>query len=72
MARSSPRRLDLLIVLGGDGTMLGAARLIGPHQIPVLGINFGWLGYLTEFTLRVNSFQPSMRFWPAGSRSITG
>ena len=43
--------IDLLIVLGGDGTMLGAARLIGPHQIPVLGINFGWLGYLTEFTL---------------------
>ncbi|MFM8395870.1 MAG: NAD(+)/NADH kinase, partial [Acidobacteriota bacterium] len=45
-------RIDLLIVLGGDGTMLGAARLIGRHQIPVLGINFGWLGYLTEFTLR--------------------
>lgn len=44
--------VDLLIVLGGDGTMLGATRLIGPHQIPVLGINFGWLGYLTEFTLR--------------------
>jgi NAD+ kinase len=43
--------IDLLIVLGGDGTMLGAARLIGDHQIPVLGINFGWLGYLTEFTL---------------------
>jgi len=43
--------IDLLIVLGGDGTMLGAARLIGPYQIPVLGINFGWLGYLTEFTL---------------------
>lgn len=43
--------LDLLIVLGGDGTMLGAARLLGRHQVPVLGINFGWLGYLTEFTL---------------------
>jgi NAD+ kinase len=38
-------------VLGGDGTMLGASRLIGTRHIPVLGINFGYLGYLTEFTL---------------------
>ena len=44
--------LDLLVVLGGDGTMLGASRLIGTRRIPVLGINFGYLGYLTEFTLQ--------------------
>ena len=43
--------LDLLVTLGGDGTMIGAARFIGDRQIPVLGINFGFLGYLTEFTL---------------------
>lgn len=42
--------LDLIVVLGGDGTMLGASRLIGMRRIPVLGINLGWLGYLTEFT----------------------
>ncbi len=43
--------LDLLIALGGDGTMLGAARLVGAQGVPVLGVNFGWLGYLTEFPL---------------------
>ncbi len=44
--------LDLIVVLGGDGTMLGASRLVGMRRIPVLGVNFGHLGYLTEFTLQ--------------------
>jgi len=39
---------DLLLALGGDGTMLSALRLGGPHAVPVLGANLGRLGYLTE------------------------
>jgi NAD+ kinase len=41
--------VDLMLVLGGDGTMIATARMIGDHQVPVLGINYGGLGYLAEF-----------------------
>lgn len=39
---------DLLICLGGDGTMLWAARTVIPHPIPILGVNMGRLGFLAE------------------------
>src|SRR5687768_12563147 len=39
-------RADLIIVLGGDGTMLATARMLGGHTVPVIGVNFGLLGYL--------------------------
>lgn len=39
---------DLIIVLGGDGSLLGAARLLARHNVPVLGINRGRLGFLTD------------------------
>jgi NAD+ kinase len=45
------RRADLIIVLGGDGTMLATARLLGARAVPVIGVNFGLLGYLTEFSV---------------------
>ena len=42
---------DLIVVLGGDGTMLATSRLVGDTGVLVLGVNYGGLGYLTDFRI---------------------
>ena len=42
---------DLAIAIGGDGTMLGAARALAPHEVPLVGINHGRLGFITDIGL---------------------
>jgi NAD+ kinase len=45
------KRVDLILVLGGDGTMIATARMVGDTEVPVIGVNYGGLGYLAEFPL---------------------
>ncbi|MCC6580486.1 MAG: NAD(+)/NADH kinase, partial [Phycisphaeraceae bacterium] len=53
-------KADLAIVFGGDGTLLSQARKIVDLNLPVIGVNFGKLGFLAEFSL-----QELMEHWPA-------
>src|SRR5438876_12357843 len=46
-----PQSVDLILVLGGDGTMISTARMIGDAEVPVIGVNYGGLGYLAEFPI---------------------
>ena len=43
--------VDLMLVLGGDGTMIATSRMVGDTEVPVIGVNYGGLGYLAEFPL---------------------
>jgi NAD+ kinase len=61
---SIPDTVDWVAVLGGDGTLLGAARNVGEYGLPILGINLGGLGFLTEI--------PAKRLYEDMERLIAG
>jgi NAD+ kinase len=46
------KQVDLAIVMGGDGTMLSIARLLAPYRVPLIGINQGRLGFMTDIPLQ--------------------
>jgi NAD+ kinase len=60
---------DAILVLGGDGTLLGAARRVRGRQIPLMGINFGRLGFLAAFT--PDEFETDLASLISGNLPIT-
>jgi NAD+ kinase len=60
---------DAILVLGGDGTLLAAARRLAGRQIPLMGVNFGRLGFLANFT--PDEFQADFNRLVTGELSIT-
>jgi len=58
------RRCDLAVVVGGDGTMLGIARELARHNLPLVGINQGRLGFITDVPL--GQFRDTLRSMVAG------
>ena len=52
------KKVNLIIAMGGDGTFLRAARIFSPYNIPLLGINLGGLGFLTEIS--ISNFQQEL------------
>jgi NAD+ kinase len=63
-----PNGVDLVVSLGGDGTMLRAVDLVGETGVPVLGVNVGQLGYLTQ--VEPDDLEGSLDTWLAGGHTV--
>jgi len=63
-----PGQVDLLIILGGDDTLLSMARAVGDLGVPLLGVNLGGLGFLTATTL--DEMFPALEAYFAGCMAI--
>src|SRR4030081_47273 len=67
-AQMASKALDLVIVLGGDGTLLSAARVTAAVDVPLLGVNLGSLGFLTEVPL--SSLYPMLEAIAQGNAPV--
>ncbi len=63
------RRIDLAVSLGGDGTLLGCARLLAGSNIPILAVNLGTVGFITE--IPVDEWQQAYTAYAAGLLGIS-
>jgi NAD+ kinase len=64
------QQCDLGLVVGGDGTMLGIGRQLARYGVPLIGINQGRLGFITDIPL--DNYRPRCRpCWPASTRKTT-
>ncbi|MFQ6038222.1 MAG: NAD(+)/NADH kinase [Candidatus Aminicenantales bacterium] len=63
-----PGKVDLVVVLGGDGTLLSVAHIAAEHRVPVLGVNLGALGFLTE--VPVEEMRLTLEAYLEGNREI--
>lgn len=64
-----PPKADLVVVLGGDGTLISVARLVGAQEVPILGVNLGSLGFLTE--IPVSALYSALQSYLSGEYTIS-